>query len=261
MKTKHSIINALLAGTLLVMSGAASAAVVWSWTGTVAQWANPIAPPNGGGGGNAGLIYDGYNYDNGATAATAPNGGNAGVGVPFDPALQDTVFTFVSNTMNATNVSITETHNAGVDLYNVNIDGLGNGTVGNLLTVGGQFIYQMDTTDPLGFTMAAIDSIVLGSIGVVNKSIYTDQTMSTLLWSYNSVNGARIPSVGWIDFNPYATYTSLYIVDTIVSGQVTNVFNEIAVPEPASLALFGLGLLGLLGFSRKSGSSSGMKYC
>ena len=32
MKTKHSIISTLLAGTLLAMSGSASAAVIWTGT-------------------------------------------------------------------------------------------------------------------------------------------------------------------------------------------------------------------------------------
>lgn len=256
MKTKRNILTALLAGTLIMASSLASAVPVqvWSWNGTVAQWANPVAPPNGGGGGNGGLIYDGFTYNNGATPASAPNGGNAGTGAPTSVPLQDTTFTFVSNTMGATNVAMSETHDVGRDLYNVNIN-----AAGANLTVGGVFSYMMTTVDPVGFTMASLDSIVIASNGVVRSQIYTDQTMTTLLWDQLSTNGQRTPLAGWIAFNPAAVYTNIYIVNTIVSGAVTNVFNEI-IPEPETLALFGIGLLGLFGMRRKSNASS-MSMC
>lgn len=268
MKTKRNILGALVAGTLLAASGSATATQVWSWTGTAAQWANPISGVNGGAGGNAGVVYDGYVYDGGANPATAPNGGNAGTTAVPVTAAPDVTFTFGSNTITNTGglvgnagtfVTLKEDHIGSDAFYNVHL------SWGGASMTGGSFAYTMNTVDPKGFTAASLDSIVVASAGNVTKQVYTSLG-GTLLLTLTSVNGARAPILGWDPLLPVTLsgYTSLYIVDTINSGNVTDIFNElVSVPEPATLALLGIGMLGVFGLRRKSAveDSSSMSFC
>jgi len=247
MKTKHSIISTLLAGTLLAMSGSASAAVIWTWNGTFADWQNTAIPAT-----TAATIIDSTPVGQPGTYAGTGDGNLA--------------YTFISQTISANpavgnHVVISEDQTNGIDSYSLGFD-----LLGFTLPIGSTFAYSMTTLKPAeSLVKIALDSIITaGTNGVVTKSVYGSYDSLTGIFSnlllpvLVSTDGARNPTSGYYTFAPQST---IYIVDTIVSGSVVNVFNETQIPVPATLALFGIGLLGLFGFSRKSENSSGMKYC
>jgi len=282
MKTKRNILGALVAGTLLAASGVASATTVWQWDGTAADWANPITIARTaaavGAGGNGGVVYDGAQYDNHATFSpvpppgAAPNGGNAGTtAAAIITAAPDVTFTYLgaasgANTIASdasTIVTLKEDHVNGGVFYNVHL------SWGGSSVTSGAFSYLMDTTEALGFNVASLDSIVVGGLGTVTKQIWdnTGGVKGALLLTLTSVNGARVPTAGWDSLLPSTLtgYKSLYITDTITANSnVTDIFNEVArIPEPATLALLGIGMLGVFGLRRKSAveNSSSMTYC
>jgi len=259
MKTKRNILGALVAGTLLAASGSASAVTVWDWSGTLANWTTAVP------GGDGNVIYDGYFYTNNPATPVAPNGGNAGT-TSVNTANPDVTFTYISNTTAVpTNITMREDHVGGNAFYNI---GLNWSAAQN----AGSFVYAMTTSDVgHGFNAASLDTVVSASSGDVTKQVYdyTGNVVGALLLTINSTTGVRTPAAGWDPLAPSLAvgYSSVYIVDTIntiTGGGVTSIFNEVTtVPEPATLALLGIGLLGVFGLRRKSAveNSSSMTYC
>jgi len=263
MKTKHSIISTLLAGTLLALSGSASAAVIWTWNGTIADWAGtPAIPIN-----TLSLTVPAIAVGPGSIVDYNP-GPTLGGGTYAGIGDGNMAFTFISQSITGTpaagnHVVMSEDQTGPVDAYSVGYD-----LLGFSIPVGSTFIYSISTLKATeSLVNIALDSIITaGQSGLVTKHVYdslanaqlNDGVTGLLTPVLTSTNGARDPLAGYYTFAPQST---IWIVDTIVSGSVVNVFNETRIPVPATLALFGIGLLGLFGFSRKSGSSSGMKYC
>lgn len=237
MNTKLMVFRALVSSMLLVVSVSASAVVLpWYWTGTAQDWANAVH------------VCDGTLGIFGATSGSAS--GNTCYTLDYST---------VAPSLVQTKISLTESVSGGLAYYSVGVDA---GVLS--LNVGGSLAYWLDSADPTGFTSAAVNSIVVGGIGNVQKSIY-DAKGGNLLLTLNSVNGARNPLTG---FTSLGAYSHLYIVDSIISASVTTFFNEFAgpapgllvpvaningyaVPEPAMLALFGIGLLAALGTRRR----------
>jgi len=224
MNIKRKLASVLVAGALLA-SGSASATLEWAWQGTLNDWATSNYS-------GLGTILDSSTLD------PHPPGPGLNVAGPGDG---DTTFTLNISTFdpNLTNVTLKEEEIAGVDLYNV-----GFGWVGAVST--GMVAYTISTTDPDGLNLVDLDTVV-SLVGDVTKEVY-DKEGGTLLLTLESINGSRVPLTGMAGF---PTLSSIYVVDTIKSGAINDIHNEYSVPEPGSIFLLGVGLMGLVYGRRK----------
>jgi hypothetical protein len=233
MKLKLLVSSMLMAGAL-IGNGTASAAPVWTWSGTQADW---MASTDNG---TSTIVDDGNTYPHPANGA-ATLGGDG-----------DTTFTFINSSLATPDlIGLSEQYIGLVDLYKVNLSWI-NGT-----SQTGIFSYSISSTDPDKLNAIALDTSVAGGSGdaQVTKDIYSSYNTGTgvfsgLLASFNSLNSIRDPTTGYTNIGDYQT---IYVRDTIVNGTLTNISNEFtatAVPEPMTLIMLGLGLLGF-GYSRR----------
>lgn len=221
MKTNALISGILLAGGLLA-SGVASAVPVleWEWNGTINDTAGPTwAAGNGPG---VQKILD---------AGPTSGGGDADTTFTYDTAGSN----FAANVA----VRVAEYEDNGADLYNVDFSH----ATGQAGIVGTTAAYWVDTTDLAGLSLASLGHVRIGgAASEVTKQIYNAKG-GNLLLTLDSLNGARSPLLG---FAPFTSNQHFYVVDTIVSGSIESLTNELAVvPEPLSLSLFGIGLAAL----------------
>jgi hypothetical protein len=222
MKFKLLASSVLMAGALMG-SGAASADVSWYWSGSQADWA-----------GVATGIVD-RNPPFGTPPGTSSSGNPSGDG--------DTTFTFINNSIaNPLSFTLSEQEVNGVDFYKVD------GTW--VAATSGSLEYKISTTDGDGLNMAALDTSISGTATThVIKNIYSDAGFTNLLATFDSLDSARDP-LNVNEYKTFANYQTLYVRDTITAGTVTSISNEFTVPEPMTLVMLGLGLVGF-GYSRR----------
>ena len=72
-------------------------------------------------------------------------------------------------------------------------------------------------------------------------SQYTFTSIGTQVLDHNTPN---LPTIAW-------TETEVYTITATGAGSTNDTIDTAMVPEPASIALFGSGLLGLAGFARR----------
>jgi hypothetical protein len=220
MNIRHTIVCAVGAGALLG-SSLASATTVYNWQGTVQDWIDN------------GSITDG---------PPPPANGNVVIG----PGDGDTTFTYVANSFPTnSDVTIQENEFGGVDLYDV---GFGFNLSGPQSS--GSFTYKISTTDPTGLSQVALDTVVAGATGDVTKELFdADPTGGgvTPFLTLTSIDGTRDPAS---DYASFGARQAFWVVDTINGGAVQDIHNEATVPEPGSVFLIGIGLVGL-GFGQR----------
>ena len=256
MKLKLLVSSMLMAGALISSGTASAFAVPWEWSGTMADWQN--ANYNGN---PAGAIVD--------ISVPAPNTGLVTTGAASGDG--DTTFTFLNNNTaggagfnpNTAGVKLSEQLSpTGVDIYGVNVSF-------GVAATSGLYGYSISTTEPQGLNTARLDTTtLLGSItnNSVSKYLYSNSTdynnaltcatvacyLTNALMNpaLNSINSISAPSAGLAAFPTQQTF---YVLDVINSGALTNINNQYSitnVPEPMTLVMLGLGLIGF-GYSRR----------
>ena len=246
MKLKLLVSSMLMAGAL-IGNGTASAAPVWTWSGTIQDWMN-----SSDGAANS-IIDDGINYPH-PLNGIATTSGDGDIIFTFNSLSGDLLT--IPDAAQYITVGLTETIVGGVDLYDIKFtpDILSAASpffaTGGYIGSGGDIEYTMTSLNNEKIGSVRLDSDVLGTLEVVTKDVYDHLGGSLLLLQLTSSNGLPDPISGRYNFSPQS---SIYVVDTLYAngGLIHSVSNQFdMVPEPTTLIMLGLGLLGF-GYSRR----------
>jgi hypothetical protein len=128
---------------------------------------------------------------------------------------------------------------------------------------GGNFEYSMTSLgqNPL-ITSASFDTLTIGKVGEhATKELFSNSTFTgTPFLTLTSTNGSQDPVAGHTNFPGQQT---VYIRDTLfntggsIFTDASNEFN-VKVPEPTTIAMMGLGLLGFAASRKKKAGLSAM---
>ena len=235
------LVSSLLIAATLMASSVASAGVIWSgtvddWTGTGGSYLNPpVSRPSAGE-----IKYDNIMSFNATTGTLT--GDLVGLGQWIDVAISEII------TVEETLYAVVFTPNI-IDLASPFNE------LGGYSGSGGNFEYSMTSLNEKLITSVALDSVTIGNIGeFVTKELFDNSTFTgTPFLTLNSLNGNTDPLSGHVNFPGRQT---IYVKDTLfntggsVITQVSNEFNTVPVPEPMTLIMLGMGLLGF-GYSRR----------
>lgn len=163
----------------------------------------------------------------------------------------DTSFTFGSYSGNFSDsgFDVTEFQSGGIDFYDLGLDFGTNGYTG-----GGDIHYTV-TSLLAGHNIGGVnfDTVIQGGATTATKQIY--DSAGTLLLTLTSTNGSHDPASG--GETPFGPMSSFEVADNFAAtgGPIfLHADNSFTVPEPGSMLLLGVGLMGLLYGRRKLGA-------
>jgi PEP-CTERM motif len=165
----------------------------------------------------------------------------------------DTSFTFGSysgNFPHTTGFGITEFQSGGIDFYDIGFDFGGNGYAG-----GGDVHYTV-TSLLLGHNIGGVnfDTVIQGGATTATKQLFDIGALTPFL-TLTSTDGSHDPVSG--GETPFGPMSSFEVADNFAatSGAIfLHADNSFTVPEPGSMLLLGVGLMGLLYGRRKLGA-------
>lgn len=196
----------------------------------------------------AGIVMTGALLASG-TASAIPCSGTVGGWTSCTDADGDMTFTLNSSTIpGGTGLSVVEAEIGGMDYYDLGLD-FGTGYTG-----GGNIHYTVTSTI-LGHNIGGVNFDTLtGGSTTATKQLF--DSAGNLLLTLTSINGSADPASG--GETPFGPMSSFEVVDTFAATTGGAIFlhadNSFTVPEPGSMLLLGVGLMGLLYGRRKLGA-------
>ena len=159
----------------------------------------------------------------------------------------DMLFTFGAYSGNfagigaTTAFNVAETEIGGIDYYDVGF-GFNPAYAG-----GGDISYTMSTIAPSTELIgsAGFDTIITGT-GTTATKVLSDVGGAAFL-TLTSTDGSN---TGYVGFSPRSAIDVVDTFNASTSGVFQDAHNNVTVPEPLSLSLFGIGLVGL-GLNRR----------
>ena len=160
----------------------------------------------------------------------------------------DMLFTFGAYSGNfagigaTTAFNVTEQEIGGTDYYDVGF-GFSPGYAG-----GGDISYTMSTIPPSTELIRSVgfDTIITGT-GTTATKVLSDLIDGPDFLTLTSTDGSN---TGYVGFSPTSTIDVVDTFNASTSGVFQDAHNNVTVPEPLSLSLFGIGLVGL-GLNRR----------
>jgi PEP-CTERM motif len=169
----------------------------------------------------------------------------------------DMSFTFGSYSGNfpgTTGFDVTEFQSGGIDFYDTGLNWHAASGFPAGYSGGGDIHYTV-TSLLAGHNIGGVnfDTIIQGGATTATKQIY--DSAGNLLLTLTSTNGSHDPaSGGETPFGPMSSFGVTDTFDPTTGARFFNASNSYTVPEPGSMLLLGVGLMGLLYGRRKLGA-------
>lgn len=134
--------------------------------------------------------------------------------------------------------------------------GLGDATVKSGETFAWEFLFNMPPSDPTTSFAFLTTPDHAGDVSFSSVDFYGYGFSYTVVPGFSLINaGNAVAGYGWLDSGVYDLYvTGTFLADGAgFTGMALDDITDVsaAVPEPMSMALFGLGLAGLAGARRR----------
>lgn len=161
---------------------------------------------------------------------------------------------YSGNFPGTTGFDVTEFQSGTTDFYNLNLTWTALTGFPSNYSGGGDIHYTV-TSLLAGHNIGGVnfDTVIQGGATTATKQIY--DSAGSLLLTLTSTNGSHDPaSGGETSFGPMSSFGVTDTFDPTTGARFFSASNSYTVPEPGSMLLLGVGLMGLLYGRRKLGA-------